>query len=851
MKTTMNQKRFTLTKLAQFMAISGLVLGMAGCEINEASDANDNNGVTHYDFAPPQPKAGDEHYSMLSHDRERWMNEEGEVVSLRGVNLGNWLMLEMWMLDSGANPVGEGIEDQCTFEGKLEERFGAEERARLMDLYRDNFITERDWDIMQDAGFNLIRLPFPYQLLEDVDQPMTLRDDAWQYLDYAVAQAKARNMWVVLDLHGAAGAQGWEHHSGCAGKNEYWDGDNAPDNQARTRWLWQQIAEHYKDEPAIAGYGVLNEPWGTDAETLAANVSELYSAIREVDSKHMVILPGHNSGGIDAYGDPEAAGMTNVAFEMHFYPGIFGWGEIGYDVHLNWLTCGQTGNTGVCEWDKTIRDLDTPFLIGEMQPWAGLAELSGPITRATFDRYNELSWAATAWSYKVLTKNGGQGNGTWGYVTNKGERLLAKASTWSCAGWEDTLANACETPAKIVTPTETDQTYYLVVKSGSLGGVQDIRIDDLQLVAQSTGENVLQNSAFDTASDWLAWSATDASAEDDNLLTDVGYMDGDNGILRISAQNGFANGGVYQAVELKGGESYLLSGTFADAGSADTWAEFYLLPAAPTNGEDVSGAAMSSIDLNTSSKAEIEAYFSGMSTLEYEVNQGVHDALTAEEPADIFNFPDAPENLTLEKTDEGMSLVWMGVADATYNLYRTTSSGSNYQLVAEDLDTEMYLDTTTSEGVTYYYVVKASNGEESYASNEVATEIFFATIPGLIEAENFSGQTGFQVEDTEDESGGQNLGFTDAGDTLQYNVEVAEAGEYTLSLRVASSGGSEGIAFAMNGSSVGSVSVPDTGGWQNWTTITTTVSLAAGEQELQLTALGGAWNLNWMQFEKN
>ena len=153
--------------------------------------------------------------------------------------------------------------------------------------------------------------------------------------------------------------------------------------------------------------------------------------------------------------------------------------------------------------------------------------------------------------------------------------------------------------------------------------------------------------------------------------------------------------------------------------------------------------------------------------------------------------------------------------------------------------------------MTYYYIVTADNGEESYASNEVATEIFYASIPGLIEAEHFSGQSGFQVEDTQDEGGGQNLGYTDPGDTLTYNVEVAEAGEYTVSLRIASSGGSEGIAFSMNGTNVGSISVPDTGDWQNWTTISTTVTLAAGEQELQLTALGGAWNLNWMKFEKN
>ncbi|GEM_PF-6555900 len=55
----------------------------------------------------------------------------------------------------------------------------------------------------------------------------------------------------------------------------------------------------------------------------------------------------------------------------------------------------------------------------------------------------------------------------------------------------------------------------------------------------------------------------------------------------------------------------------------------------------------------------------------------------------------------------------------------------------------------------------------------------------------------------------------------------------------------------MNGNSIGSIAVADTGDWQNWSSISLTVTLEAGDQELQLTALGGAWNLNWMEFTTN
>ena len=57
----------------------------------------------------------------------------------------------------------------------------------------------------------------------------------------------------------------------------------------------------------------------------------------------------------------------------------------------------------------------------------------------------------------------------------------------------------------------------------------------------------------------------------------------------------------------------------------------------------------------------------------------------------------------------------------------------------------------------------------------------------------------------------------------------------------------------MNGTNVtGSLTVPDTGGWQKWQTITTTVSLAAGAQTARLVMdTGGAiavGNFDWMQF---
>jgi endoglucanase len=355
--------------------------------------------------------------SMLHAQGSHWVNSDGKQVTLKGVNLGNWLMLEFWMMGQQTT----AINDQCTLEATLDRRFGYAERERLLKLFRDNWITTRDWDMIASMGLNLVRLPFIWSLVEDEKNPGHVRPDAWHYLDDAIEQAQRRGLYVVLDLHGAVGSQGLEHHSGCADRNLYW---RTPEYQERTAWLWEQVASRYKDRAAVAGYSLLNEPWGSTESEMAAVMKRLYARVRAIDSRHVIILPGH-SAGIDAYGKPAEQGMHNVAFEMHFYPGHFGWGKPGRQVHREWLDCRAKGD-GSCQWQARLIALDTPFFVGEFQPWADMdEELGGQITRVSFDTYASYGWAATIWSYKMVSNAGGQGAGNWGVVTNSAANPVA------------------------------------------------------------------------------------------------------------------------------------------------------------------------------------------------------------------------------------------------------------------------------------------------------------------------------------------------------------------------------------------------------------------------------------------
>ncbi len=120
------------------------------------------------------------------------------------------------------------------------------------------------------------------------------------------------------------------------------------------------------------------------------------------------------------------------------------------------------------------------------------------------------------------------------------------------------------------------------------------------------------------------------------------------------------------------------------------------------------------------------------------------------------------------------------------------------------------------------------------------------SVPGLIQAEEYSAMDGIEVEDSADEGGGSNIGYIGTGDWVEYMIDVASTGSYLFEYRVASSGGSSGFEVLVDGLLVDTQSISDTGGWQSWTTTSAVLDLNAGNQVLRLNAIGDSWNLNWI-----
>lgn len=109
------------------------------------------------------------------------------------------------------------------------------------------------------------------------------------------------------------------------------------------------------------------------------------------------------------------------------------------------------------------------------------------------------------------------------------------------------------------------------------------------------------------------------------------------------------------------------------------------------------------------------------------------------------------------------------------------------------------------------------------------------------------------IEATYDNTGNYNVGWVDAGEWLAFNnLNIPTSGSYTIRFRVASPNGGT-ISADLNAGSIvlGSWSVPNTGGWQNWQTISHTVNINAGTYNLGVFATTGGWNLNWVEITPN
>jgi glucosylceramidase len=123
-----------------------------------------------------------------------------------------------------------------------------------------------------------------------------------------------------------------------------------------------------------------------------------------------------------------------------------------------------------------------------------------------------------------------------------------------------------------------------------------------------------------------------------------------------------------------------------------------------------------------------------------------------------------------------------------------------------------------------------------------------------IQGASYSSQNGLEVEEATDVTGVYDLGYVTDGATAVYkNVDFGTSVSQ-VSVRTASGGNGGTLEFHLDsaaGALLGTVTLPVTGGYQDWQTVTAPVTGASGVHTLYLVfhGSGGIANLNWFQFQ--
>jgi len=374
-------------------AMLSITLAVSGIQFTGKQEVMaDSTGIISSDFLKANGKVLRNNYGS------------GSTVYLRGINAGGLTVQEFWMCPTSYST---NVSDQYDIWTVLTNRFGAQAARTLVNLYRDNYWTEADFDRCARLGMNCIRLPLWYR--DFVDANNNWYSDAFTWVDWFVAEAGERGMYVILDMHGAYGSQNGSDHSGVdggdnkLGASEFFFGDNAASNQEKFYQMWEKIAEHYRGNPIVAGYDLLNEPYctyrynsGYSDDYLHSMVwsvyDNAYKRIRAKDPDHVIIMEATwDSWDLP---NPDSYGWSNVMYEYHQYE------YSDYDnAEGKQISSMQNKINNIFNGNYNVPSFMGEFnYFNNMNAWdQGLQMLNN----------NGLNW--TMWTYKVVSEYGNWG----------------------------------------------------------------------------------------------------------------------------------------------------------------------------------------------------------------------------------------------------------------------------------------------------------------------------------------------------------------------------------------------------------------------------------------------------------
>lgn len=237
----------------------------------------------------------------------RVVDGDGQHVVLRGFGLGGWLNMENFITGYASSEV--------LHRERMRAVLGDRIADTLFESFLQGFFTDTDAQFLSSLGVNSLRVPVNYRHFETDLEPGTFREEGFSLLDAAITACAAHGIYTIIDLHAAPGGQNGHWHSDTLfHRPQLWEQGGF---QQRTIALWEAIADHYRDNPWVAGYNLLNEPAAENPSDLLGLYASIESAIRSIDSRHLLFLDGNRfATDFTGFGEP----FDNAVYALHQYP---------------------------------------------------------------------------------------------------------------------------------------------------------------------------------------------------------------------------------------------------------------------------------------------------------------------------------------------------------------------------------------------------------------------------------------------------------------------------------------------------------------------------------------------------
>ena len=774
-------------------------------------------------------------------------DDNSNNVILRGMNLGGWMLQEPYLFQfTGA------ADSQHEFKEKLVEFIGQENTDNFYNAWYENFITQGDVDSLASHGYNSIRLPMHYDLftLPIQDEPVsgenTWIDLGFSMVDNLLDWCESNNMYLILDLHAAPGGQGFGSDINDYDPNlpSLWESE---ENKNKTIALWGKLAERYSDEPWIGGYDLLNEThWDLAENELRNFYIDVTNEIRQYDQNHIIFIEGNGYAN-------DFSGLTppwddKMVYSFHKY-----W---SFNDSLDWVTwmrneygvplwMGEGGENSNQWFTEAIKLFEENYIGWAFWPWKKLESISAPYAIPTNSNYQSLI-------------NYFRGESSAPSIENavSGLMQLAEDSHISNNRFQKDVVDA------MIRQVNSNETLPFIDQN-TIPGVLYASDYDLGVMNYAYSDSDYATYHINT-DNFQAWNQgwqyrndgvdIENSSDTDGNGYQVGFTSEDEWLIfTVEIQeSGFYNmvtryastsSGIF-SMQLDGipiADNIILYNTGSYSNFVNKLTQGIFLPQGTfklkmkmvTGGYNLSTVNFDISDEIPEFSIEYAEAQEDLSTILLLLNQPLDtDQVIDASHFGVFVNSEEVSISDIEISEENPQVIYISIDDE-YNFL-------------DDISVSFYQESEL-ESIFSEFLIPFS---QFPVYNNVSERII---IPGLVEAEDYIYQEGLSTEETTDINGGLNIGYTDAGDFADYLVLVTETGDYDINFRAASENQSGSILLQLiDGSNIQNltqISLPITGGWQTWETVSANTNLTEGSYKLRLKVVQSGFNLNWIEFD--